>query len=44
MNNDEEIQRLRKVLGTLIVWLQMELGAERATKLLEQLGTFDEKP
>lgn len=34
---DEEVQKIKKVLGQLIAWLQLELGTENTKKLLEML-------
>lgn len=33
----EDINRLRETVGTLITWLQLELGADSARQLLAKL-------
>lgn len=33
--NGEEIKRLRNTLGTLIIWLRLDLGDDNVKKLLE---------
>jgi hypothetical protein len=40
----EEVRRTKHVLGTLIVWLVLELGEKAVDKLLAQLDGEDKKP
>ena len=37
MTDVERIERLEKVLGTLVVWLWSELGSENVERLLDML-------
>lgn len=39
MTDTQRIERLERVLGTLIGWLMRELGRENVKKLLELLNT-----